>query len=141
MRRAALALMLLAQTVLVQTVLVGPVLAQPAPMTAAEFEAYATGKTLTYARDGQIWGTEQYLPGRKVIWAFTADECREGVWYEDQGAICFVYDGDGLPQCWDFYLEADRLSARFLGDSDGVPLSEVAQTDGPMPCAGPDVGV
>lgn len=131
MRRAVLALMLLAQ----------PALAQPVLMTAEEFEAYATGKTLTYAREGLVWGTEQYLPGRKVIWAFTADICREGYWYEDQGAICFVYEDDGLPQCWDFYLEANRLSARFLGDIEGVPLSEVAQTDGPMPCAGPDVGV
>ena len=45
------------------------------PMTAAEFDAYATGKTLTYARDGAVWGAEQYLPDRKVVWAFTAEEC------------------------------------------------------------------
>ena len=118
-----------------------PVAAQQTPMTAAEFEAYSTGKTLTYARDGAIWGTEQYLPGRRVVWAFTAEECREGVWYEDQGAICFVYEDDGLPQCWDFYLGTGGVSARFLGEPESLPLSEIEQTDGPMPCAGPDVGV
>lgn len=131
MRHAVLALLLLAH----------PALAQTTPMTAEEFEAYATGKTLTYARDGQVWGTEQYLPDRKVVWAFTADICREGYWYEDRGAICFVYEDDGLPQCWNFFLQSDRLQARFLGDGDSTPLSEVAQSDGPMPCAGPDVGV
>ena len=130
MRRAILALCRLC----------GPVAAQQTPMTASEFESYATGKTLTYARDGAVWGTEQYLPGRRVIWAFTADECRDGTWYEDQGAICFVYEDD-LPQCWDFYLQANGLSARFLGDPESLPLSEVEQSDGPMPCMGPDVGV
>jgi hypothetical protein len=129
MRRLTFALCLLACPVTAQT-----------QMTADEFEAYSTGKTLTYARDGMIWGIEQYLPGRRVVWAFTAEECREGVWYEDQSAICFVYEDDGPPQCWDFYLQAGGLSARYLGDPDSLPLSEVAQSDGPMPCAGPDVG-
>lgn len=118
-----------------------PAAAQQTPMTASEFEAYATGKTLTYARDGAIWGTEQYLPGRRVVWAFTEDICRDGSWYEDQNAICFVYDDEGVPQCWEFFLGQGGLSARFLGDPDSTPLSEVAQSDGPMPCAGPDVGV
>ncbi len=110
-------------------------------MTASEFEAYATGKTLTYARDGAVWGTEQYLPGRRVVWAFTDDECRDGTWYEDQGAICFVYEDDGVPQCWDFFRGANGISARFLGDPESLPLSEVEQSNGPMPCAGPDIGV
>ncbi len=110
-------------------------------MTAAEFEAYATGKTLTYARDGAIWGIEQYLPGRRVVWAFTADECRDGTWYEDEGAICFVYENDSQPQCWNFYRQAAGLVARFVGDVESLPLNEVEQSSGPMPCAGPAVGV
>ena len=40
----------------------------PAPMTAAEFDAYATGKTLTYSQYGEIYGTEEYLPNRRVRW-------------------------------------------------------------------------
>ncbi len=118
-----------------------PAAAQDTPMTAAEFDAYSTGKTLTYARNGAIWGTEQYLPGRRVIWAFTADECKDGIWYSDQDAICFVYEDQPDIQCWTFYLTSSGLSARFLGDPDGTPLSEVAQTAGPMPCMGPGVGV
>ncbi|MGL6211850.1 MAG: hypothetical protein ACRC14_18660 [Paracoccaceae bacterium] len=131
MRRLTLALCLFAL----------PATAQETAMTAAEFEAYATGKTLTYARDGEVWGVEQYLPGRRVIWAFTDDECKDGTWYEDHEAICFLYQDEPFPQCWTFYMTATGLSARYLGDTENTPLSEVAQSTGPMPCMGPGVGV
>ena len=114
---------------------------EPPPMTPLEFEAYATGKTLTYARDGLIWGTEQYLPGRAVVWAFTADECRQGVWYPQGPEVCFVYEDQSDPQCWLFFLQGGALLAQHRDDPDGLPLSEVGQSTGPMPCAGPDVGV
>lgn len=117
-----------------------PALAE-APMSAAEFEAYATGKTLTYARDGAVWGAEQYLPGRKVVWAFTAEECRDGYWYGEGEEICFVYEGKSAPQCWLFYRGAGGLLAQFADDPAEQPLSEVAQSAGPLGCAGPDVGV
>lgn len=118
--------------------------AQPAlaetPMTAAEFESYATGKTLTYAENGEIWGTEQYKTGRRVVWAFTDSECRTGTWYPKDDQICFIYDNPDDPQCWWFYRRYAGIAAQFANDPADVTLSEVAQSDGPMPCAGPDVG-
>ena len=111
------------------------------PMTAAEFDAYATGKTLTYARDGAVWGAEQYLPDRKVVWAFTAEECRTGYWYDEDAQICFVYEFRDDPQCWYFYQSATGITARFAEDAKGSPLAEVAQSTGPLGCAGPDLGV
>jgi hypothetical protein len=112
------------------------------PMTATEFEAYATGKTLTYGLGGEVYGIEQYLPGRRVLWAFKGDECRKGYWYEAGQEICFVYekDPDG-PQCWTFHRMGDGIRARFVGDPNGADLSEVAQSSSPLTCAGPDVGV
>ena len=110
-------------------------------MTAAEFDAYATGKTLTYARDGAVWGAEQYLPDRKVVWAFTAEECRTGYWYDENAQICFVYEFRDDPQCWYFYQSATGITARFAEDAEGSPLAEVAQSTGPLGCAGPDLGV
>lgn len=112
-----------------------------APLSAGEFEAYATGKTLTYARDGAVWGAEQYLPGRKVVWAFTADECRDGYWYAEDTRICFVYEGRSAPQCWLFYRGQAGLLAQYADDPAEEPLAEVAQSSGPLSCAGPDVGV
>jgi hypothetical protein len=61
-------------------------------MSAAEFEDYTTGQTLTFSFMGVPYGVEQYLPGRRVIWAFIGEDCHEGRWYEDAGNICFVYD-------------------------------------------------
>ena len=110
-------------------------------MTAAEFEAYATGKTLTYSVAGEVYGAEQYLPDRHVVWAFKDDQCADGVWYEQAGLICFAYENMGDPQCWKFYLGASGLTAEFVGDSAGSNLSEVAQSAKPLSCAGPDVGV
>lgn len=112
-----------------------------APMTGAAFESYVMGKTLTYALDGTIYGTEQYKTGRKVIWAFTEDECREGFWYEAGPQICFVYEDPNDPQCWLFFMGSAGMKAEFVGDGGGGNLSEVAQSAGPMSCMGPQVGV
>lgn len=121
-------------------ILAGPALADTA-MSAPEFERYSTGRTLSYAYGGSIFGTEQYLPGRRVIWAFAGEECRSGSWYPQDGDICFVYDDDGTPQCWQFFQGPGGLRAQFMDDPDGSELSEVAQTPDPLSCPGPDVGV
>ena len=110
-------------------------------MTAAEFDAYATGKTLTYSVAGEVYGAEQYLPDRHVVWAFKDDQCADGVWYEDAGLICFAYENMGDPQCWNFYLGTSGLRAEFVGPNGSSSLSEVAQSAKPLACAGPDVGV
>ena len=110
-------------------------------MTAAEFEAYATGKILTYAENGAVWGTEQYKPNRRVVWAFTTSECRDGYWYEKGDQICFVYEDPNDPQCWLFFKQANGLAAQFMGPGGGSLLSEVAKSASPMACAGPQVGV
>lgn len=110
------------------------------PMSAAEFDAYSVGKTLTYSMGGEIFGTEQYLPGRRVRWAFTKEECRDGYWYEEADLICFVYENDPTPQCWKFWEDGNGLNARYNNDPDGTELSEVEQINSPLICAGPDVG-
>lgn len=133
MRRAATALALALAPFAAQ--------AADAPLTASEFEAYATGKTLSYAQGGIVWGSEQYLPGRKVIWAFTEDDCQYGHWFEDAGNICFVYDADPDPQCWRFFRDRSGLRAVFMEDGGGTLLSEVGQSDKPLACPGPDLGV
>jgi hypothetical protein len=110
------------------------------PMTGAEFEAYATGKTLTYAYGGQIFGTEEYLPGRKVRWAFTEDVCQFGKWYEKGTQICFLYENDLTDEnCWEFFKTPSGIRALFMDG--GTELSEVEQTHDGLGCPGPDVGV
>ncbi len=118
-----------------------PVLAED-PVTADQFEAHVTGKTLSYGLGGIVFGIEQYLPGRKVRWQFTADTCQYGIWYpKDGGLICFLYEYDPDEHCWIFRMTADRLTAQSVDDPPGVELTEVAQTAQGLACPGPDVGV
>lgn len=128
-------------TLLAATLLALPASATGTPLSAEDFEAYTTGKTLTYSQRGAIYGAEQYLPGRKVRWAFKGEECREGQWYEENGQICFVYPYDPTPQCWTFWHSDGKLHGLFDGDLPGSELSETTQTTEPLICAGPDVGV
>ncbi|MGC1430224.1 MAG: hypothetical protein WA822_16670 [Albidovulum sp.] len=111
------------------------------PLSAAEFEAATVGRTLYYNSGGQAYGVEQYLPGRNVIWAFLGDDCRKGMWYEDAGDICFVYDDSPEPQCWAFFASDAGLLARFRGDASSLPLIAVEQSPEPMACLGPNLGV
>lgn len=111
------------------------------PMTAEEFEAFATGKTLDYLSDGQVFGREVYLPGRQVRWAFTAEECKLGHWFPQDQQICFLYDGDPQPKCWLIWPEGDGLAAAYATDTPDIPPRQVRETDEPLSCPGPDVGV
>ena len=136
--RLAVALILLGQ-------LATPLRADPpslpgTPMTPAEFSAYAVGRTLSYAADGAIWGQEQYLPNRQVMWAFTGEDCRFGQWYPQGNAICFVYEGDDEPKCWNFFMSPRGLIAELIGSDSLTPLAEVGQSVQPLECQGPKVG-
>ncbi|WP_204115371.1 hypothetical protein [Shimia biformata] len=120
--------------------LASPALAQ-SPMSAEEFDRYTRGKTLFYAADGTRYGVERYFPDRRVRWSFLDGKCKEGVWYEDAGDICFVYEDNPVPQCWVFYSESGGLRAEFRdGQSAGV-LYEIASDEDEMLCLGPEVGV
>ena len=117
--------------------------AEAEPLTGAEFEALTTGRTLTYGIGGEPYGIERYMAGRRVIWAFLGDECREGHWFEDGARICFVYDdAPGELHCWHFFEAEQGLLARIAGagESSGE-LVEVRESPEPMHCPGPRVGV
>lgn len=114
-------------------------------MTGPEFEAYVTGRTLTFAENGMVYGIEEYLNNRRVRWAFVGDECQEGYWYDAQvdgtSMICFVYEyTPDDPQCWTFYQSSRGLKARFRNDPNARELYEVQQSREPMVCLGPRIG-
>lgn len=117
-----------------------PVLSDPM-MSGAEFEAYATGKTLYYGALGQAYGGEEYLENRQVRWSFLDGKCKDGYWYEAGELICFVYEDNSTPQCWSFTRSASGLIARFENNPEYDELYEVEQADEPLLCLGPEVGV
>ena len=117
-----------------------PVFAEP--MTGDEFEAYVTGKTLDFSTDGQIYGREEYLPNRRVRWAFAGDKCMNGFWYERAPReICFIYDGTIDEQCWHYTATADGVAADFLGDNEPADIYVAGENPDGLFCPGPKVGV
>ena len=130
MKKLCLAALLFASPVLAQT-----------PMSAEEFEAYTMGKTLYFGSGGAPYGAEEYLDNRRVRWSFLDGKCKDGVWYEENGLICFVYEDREAPQCWSFARNGDGLTALFQDEPGNTELYEAQQSDEPMLCLGPDVGV
>ncbi len=124
---------------LILVALASPISAEP--MSAAEFEAYTTGKTLFYGRDQELFGVEEYLEGRRVRWSFLDGKCQEGYWYEEGPLICFVYETGLDPQCWTFELASGGLVARFENNPASRPLYEARDTGERMVCLGPETGV
>lgn len=127
--------------ILSAALLATPVLAEN-PMSAKAFDTYATGKTLYYGNDGQSYGAEEYLPNRRVRWSFLDGKCKDGYWYEAKGSlICFVYADSPDPQCWSFFDRSGGLVARFMNEPGETELYEAKQSNEPMLCLGPEVGV
>ena len=130
-----LPLLTLVAAALVQTAAAGQT-----PMSAEEFEAYVTGRTLTFGTDGVPYGTEEFREDRRTTWAFMGEECREGVWFERDDYICFAYEDDPQTHCWQFFEGEHGLRARFRGDPPGSELYEIEQSDRPLICPGPQIG-
>ena len=84
---------------------------------------------------------ERYLAGRRVIWSFLDGNCKEGIWYEQAGQICFIYEDRLDPQCWSFTETPRGLIARFEDDPEGTELYEAEDIGEDMVCYGPEVGV
>ena len=126
--------------ILICAALSAPALAE-APMSAEAFDAYTRGKTLFYGENGTLYGAERYLSDRRVIWSFLDGECKNGVWYEDSGAICFVYEDRPDAQCWTFEKGPQGLIARFVSDPASTELYEAQDLGEEMMCRGPEVGV
>jgi hypothetical protein len=112
------------------------------PMSAAEFEAWSTGRTLDYWVDGAFWGSEMHLSGRRTLDADAEGPCVAGRWFPEGDAICFVYDGSDATHCWRFWREGDRvLTLPVEADPAAEAPIEVTLAPEPLACPGPDVGV
>lgn len=116
------------------TVLATPTLAETS-MTADEFDAFATGKTLTYQTPDFVFGTEEYLPGRRVRWSDGSPGCYSGTWYPKDGEICFLYQGSSTPACWSFVRNGSKVQADSSDDAETL-IYDVVISEDPLPCSG-----
>ncbi len=119
---------------------VTPALAEPT-LTAEGFDALTLGRTMTWAEFGSVYGVEQYLPGRKVRWTVLGDDCKTGHWYQDGPAICFQYEDDPAPDCWEITSSGAGLLARYTTNPPEAEPVVVRETTELLACLGPEVGV
>ncbi|MEO0990938.1 MAG: hypothetical protein AAFX00_08325 [Pseudomonadota bacterium] len=118
-----------------------PTMVAAIPLATAEsFERATEGQTIVFSNDGRVYGTEQYLRDRRVYWQVTPGECLWGEWYASAEGICFLYEGNQSPVCWDISLQDGRMRAEILDDGPPFVLEEVSRSDAPLDCPGPDVG-
>ena len=104
-------------------------------MTAAEFEAYVTGRTITFSTiNDPTFGVERYLPGRRVMWSTFDGICRYGVWFESKGDICFRYEHDPEHKCWTIYEEPDGLRGVFTTRPNSTVIFEERDREDPLIC-------
>lgn len=124
--------------------LAGP--AAAAPMTPEAFEQFTTGRIFDYQSGGALYGREQYLDGRRVIWSWhepdqPAAPCDFGRWYPEDDRICFVYDGGGGPECWRFERAGEGMTATIETPPDPPETYRATPSARRDPgCSGPQVG-
>lgn len=119
--------------------LAAPALAGETQMTPEDFEAWSTGKTLTYSVSGSLWGSEAHLSGRETLNETDDGTCEPGRWFADGDDICFAYQTAPGPYCWRFLRDGDQVLAVYA-DDDTSPRFVVTASDAPLSCS-PGVGV
>jgi hypothetical protein len=110
-------------------------LAAQETMTGPEFDAYATGKTITFRTVlNPEFGVERYLPGQRVMWSAFDGTCQYGVWFESKGDICFRYEGDPENKCWSIYNDPQGLRGVYTTTPNTTIIYEVLGRDDPLIC-------
>jgi len=94
-----------------------------APLDAAGFDQFTRGRVMDHYDGGALYGAEQYLPGRRVIWQ-DGEGCMRGHWSDTpEGLICFDYEGQETRWCWSYRPDAEGgLAAHLEGDTGGAPI-------------------
>lgn len=112
-------------------------------LNAESFQDMSEGLTLRFSQGGAVYGAEQYLEDRRVIWQYSDGSCVEGYWYPQDDTLCFVYEDAPAPQCWLFSHRGGDFFARVAGVAAGDPseLRLANKTPAPLACDGPDIGV
>ena len=109
------------------------------PLSGDAFEALVLGKTLTFSTGSFAYGVEYYGPDRRVIWAFSQDDCINGRWYEQPSPtgpnICFIYENNPEPQCWQVFEEGGKIRADFM-NTPGTTVLYQAEESEPLVCGG-----
>ncbi len=102
------------------------------------FQAQVAGKaTIVTDALGDRFGTEHFLPDRRVIWQYSADKsCLFGTWTPRRDTICYSYDG-GLENCLRYRPDGTGLTGVEWNDGIEGETYRLKIIDAPPPnCPG-----
>ncbi len=105
-----------------------------------EWEAMASGRTLTYKINGQFWALEHYYPGtNRVTLQINDGSCLQGTWDYDAPRYCFHWDGQGTA-CFRHARLGNETLIIETQDGADTPMIQMMTnvTDTPLVC-GPAV--
>lgn len=103
-------------------------------LSAEAFDALTRGKVMNHFQFGEIYGAEQYLPDRRVIWK-DGDGCMRGHWTETSpGLLCFRYDGVAETWCWSYLPRPDGGFDALLNGQRGDNPVTLMPGRGPLSC-------
>lgn len=92
------------------------------PLDAQGFDSLTSGRTMDTETGGFLYGIEQFLPGRRVLWQ-DADRCVRGTWEQVGDQICFTYeDKADRPVCWVYLDRGDHIVGWLRGDRTSEPI-------------------
>ncbi|WP_107495202.1 hypothetical protein [Thalassobius sp. I31.1] len=109
------------------------------PVTASEplgekgFHELTKGRTYTFSLNGEFYGAETYLSGNRVIWQRQSGECLPGHWYAQGKHICFLYENQPDPVCWEVYAEENGLRVVSTSGT-ATELEELSRDAAPLAC-------
>jgi hypothetical protein len=106
-----------------------------------EWIAMASGRTLTYRIDGELWALERYDVGSNRVQLQLYDgTCLHGTWDYEAPHYCFHWQGQGT-SCFRHTRVGDEILIIESRDGSDTPLTQsmTAVTDTPLTCA-PHVG-
>lgn len=125
-------------------------LATPAPALAAadtapaagdipveEWQAMASGRTVTYRIDGSLWALERYFPGTNRVQLQLYDgTCLDGTWEYVAPHYCFHWMGQGTA-CFRHARVGKDIVVIQAQDGTDTPLVQdvTAVTDTPLDCS------
>lgn len=122
--------------------LAGAAPAQETRLSPEEFDALSKGSTWYFTLDGEPYGAEQYLDGRRSIWAFDNGTCQRGVWFSRGGDLCFLYEDSDAPSCWAVVQTPSGLKVRTVErDAPVLELDVARVAREPLACKAPGLGV
>jgi hypothetical protein len=104
-----------------------------------EWAGMATGRTLSYSIDGELWALERYYHGtNRVTLQFFDGSCLEGVWEYEAPLYCFHWEAEGT-SCFRHVRQGDEIL--ILETRDGVETGAVQVMSGvgdtPLACGTP----